>query len=122
METKKIGSNGVGAADAFRTQQSDKVDAKNGAAKSAGLVQPASSETYDVNLSPRARELLDARKKATEIAKNSPDIRNERVAELKRRIQSGEYKVEPEKVADGLMHEAMRDEVATRMHEEATKR
>jgi anti-sigma28 factor (negative regulator of flagellin synthesis) len=36
------------------------------------------------------------------------------VQELKNRIQSGNYKIEPDKIADGMMREAVRDELAKR--------
>lgn len=68
--------------------------------------------SVDVNVSPRAREMAEAHKKAFEIAKATPDVREERVADLKKRIQSGNYKVEPDKVADGMMREAIMDQLA----------
>lgn len=119
MDTKRVGSGSVGATDAFRTAQVDRPasDTKTTPA-AAGLIDP----NVDVAVSPRARELAEARKKATEIAKATPDVRSERVDALRKKIQSGEYKVQPEKIADGMLQEAARDELSLMMHEEAKKR
>lgn len=67
---------------------------------------------FNVNLSPKAKEMAEARKKAMDIAKNTSDIREDKVADFKRRIASGEYKPEAENIADGMMREAIRDELA----------
>ncbi len=69
-------------------------------AKSTGI-------DYDVNLSPQAKQMAEARAKAFDIAKNTPEVREEKVAELKKRIQSGNYQVDSTKVADGMMREAI---------------
>ncbi len=67
---------------------------------------------FNVSLSPKAKEIAEARKKAVEIAKATPDIREDRVADLKKRIESGEYKADAGNIADGMMREAIRDELA----------
>jgi negative regulator of flagellin synthesis FlgM len=51
--------------------------------------------------------MADARAKALQIARNTPEVREDRVAELKRQVQNATYKVDPEKVADGIMREAL---------------
>jgi negative regulator of flagellin synthesis FlgM len=66
----------------------------------------------DVNLSPEAREKAKAYKKALDIARNTPDVREERVAEIRKRIQDGTYQVDSGKIADGMLMEAIRDKVA----------
>ncbi len=76
-----------------------------GQAAADGLAAPSVS----VDLSDRARDAVEARKKAFEIAKATPDIREDRVAELKRRIQEGSYQVDSEKVADGMIRETLFD-------------
>lgn len=67
---------------------------------------------FNVNLSPKAKEMHEARKKAVEIARNTPDIREDKVADFKRRIDSGEYKADAGNIADGMMREAIRDEIS----------
>lgn len=44
---------------------------------------------------------------AAELARTAPDIRTERVADLKSAINSGQYQVEGEKVAEKVIREAL---------------
>ena len=73
-----------------------------------------SSNNVNVNLSSEALERAEAHRKAQDIALNTSPIREDRVQELKNRIQSGNYKIEADKIADGIMREAVRDELAKR--------
>ncbi len=67
---------------------------------------------FNVNISAKSKEMAEARMKALEIARNTPDIREDKVADLKRRIESGEYKADAGNIADGMMREAIRDELS----------
>ena len=53
-----------------------------------------------IALSQRAEEVRAARAALAA----APDIRHERVAELKAQIESGEYKVDPHKVAERMLN------------------
>ncbi len=65
-----------------------------------------------VAVSHQARQLADAHKKAFEIAKATPDVREERIAALKRQIEAGTYKPDPGKIADGIAREALLEYLA----------
>jgi negative regulator of flagellin synthesis FlgM len=67
-----------------------------------------SKEAASVSISPRAKELSLA--KAAVDA--TPDIREDKVAEFKKKIASGEYKPDPAKIADGIAREAIKDELS----------
>lgn len=67
---------------------------------------------FSVELSDKAKEIAESRMKAMEIARKTPDIREDRVADLKARIESGQYKPDAGQIADGMMREAIRDELA----------
>ncbi len=67
---------------------------------------------FNVSFSDKAREIAEARAKALEIARNAPDVREDLVADFKKRIASGEYKASAENIADGILREAIRDELA----------
>lgn len=69
---------------------------------------PTIKDAANVQISPRAKEMSLARK----IAEETPDVREDKVQKLKAQIASGEYKLDPGKIADGVLHEAMRDEIA----------
>jgi len=69
-------------------------------------VAPASAEgasESSADISPRAHEFA----RAKELAAGAPDVREAKIAELKRRIASKEYNVKPESVADRMVHEHM---------------
>lgn len=63
-----------------------------------------SSIAARAEISPRAKEMAMAK----QVASQAPDVREEKIAELKRRIASGEYNVKPEDVADKLVDEHIR--------------
>lgn len=74
------------------------------AVEGAGLgaveaTRPAAG-TDQVALSQRAEEVKAARAALAA----TPEIRHERVAELKAQIESGEYKVDPHKVAERMLN------------------
>jgi flagellar biosynthesis anti-sigma factor FlgM len=110
MDSNKIGPNvstGLANTGGISKTKAVKQDAD------AKKVKERSAEVdYNVNLSGQAKEMADARLKAMEIARNTPDIREDRVAELKAKIQSGEYKVSSEDIADGMLREAIKDELS----------
>ncbi len=58
-------------------------------------------EGGDANISNRAKEFA----KAKEVATAAPDIREKKIAELKKRIAEGKYKVDHEAVAERLVEE-----------------
>jgi negative regulator of flagellin synthesis FlgM len=71
--------------------------------------QPAAQQAAaNVQISPRARELNMAR----QIVDSTPDVREDKVAKFKSMIERGEYKPDAGKIADGILAEAMRDEVS----------
>lgn len=58
------------------------------------------------SLAPARSEISDKAKefaKARSVAMSAPDVREERIAELKKRIASGEYSIDSDKVADKMI-------------------
>ncbi len=99
-------------AEQIASRKLHKTEAKDGnAAAKSGAVQ---ADTYDVKLSEAGKKRAEALKTAFEAAKNSPDVREDLVAKYKALIASGEYKPEAGDIADGLMREAVREELAGR--------
>lgn len=66
-----------------------------------------------VKISPDAKERAEAQQKALKIARDTPDVREDRVAELKKQIQAGTYQIDSGKIADGMLREAIKDHLAT---------
>jgi negative regulator of flagellin synthesis FlgM len=50
--------------------------------------------------------------KAAAIARNTPDVREDRVTALKAQIDAGTYQVDSGKIADGMLREAIKDHIA----------
>lgn len=100
-----VGQNPAGEAKKADSVQATRV-ATNAYAKSAqsAAAQPAAN----VQISPRARELNMAR----QIVDATPDVREDKIAKFKGMIERGEYKPDASKIADGILAEAIRDELS----------
>jgi flagellar biosynthesis anti-sigma factor FlgM len=66
----------------------------------------------NVDISADAKDRAAAQAKALQIARNTPDVREDRVASLKAQIDAGTYKVDAGKVADGMMREAIKEHLS----------
>jgi len=75
---------------------------KNEADKPTGA---ASAVTEKVNLSTRAKEIQQIR----QILDQTPDVREDKVLELKRLIDSGNYRINPEEIAEKMAGESLID-------------
>lgn len=65
--------------------------------------EPAAASTTTsgakAEISSKAKEFA----RAKEVASNAPDVREEKVAELRRKIASGQYKTDAEAIADRMV-------------------
>jgi negative regulator of flagellin synthesis FlgM len=59
-----------------------------------------------VSLSPQARELLNAQRALAAI----PDVRAEKVEEIKTRIADGSYRIDSEQIAGKMIRESLPDD------------
>jgi len=78
------------------TTKPDRARQAEEAAKTRGIPSHPGAE-----ISERAKDFA----KAHAVASAAPDVREDRIAELKKRIASGEYKVDSEKVAEKMIGE-----------------
>ena len=81
--------------------------AKANDAKKADKAAPQAVDTSgsaNIEVSDRAREMSQA----NDIASSTPDIREAKIAELKRRIAAKQYNVKPEDVADKMVDEHLK--------------
>jgi negative regulator of flagellin synthesis FlgM len=80
------------------------------AAKAKANASPASPTPSDssgavkADLSARGKEMASAKR----VADQAPDVREEKIAELKRRIAAGRYEVNPDKIADKMVDDHMK--------------
>ncbi|MGE0615859.1 MAG: flagellar biosynthesis anti-sigma factor FlgM [Bacteriovoracia bacterium] len=78
-------------------------------AKSASSAEKLTSSKIDsgsaqTEISSRAKEMALAK----EVASNAADVREDKIAELKRRIANKEYNVKPEAIADRMVDEHLK--------------
>ena len=95
QSNEAAGAKKTGKANAAATNAAE---SKSGDAKAS---VGASADSVKADISSRGKEFA----RAKEVAANAPDVREEKVAELKRRIAEGKYKVDANAVADKLVNE-----------------
>lgn len=95
--------NNLNPLDPYNQARLDKADQASGKATARNATTNASAgETGDrVSLSPEA--LL--RTEAFSAAMNAPEVRAEKVAEIKARVNAGEYEIDSRAIASGLLTE-----------------
>ena len=96
------------------TLGNERVGKKSGGVDEAGhKSQKVSGNSYDVDLSTQSKAMRSQHKKAYDIAKATPGVREQKIAELKAKIKNGTYQIDSGKIADGILKEAIRDHLAT---------
>ena len=68
-----------------------------------------------VQISARAREIMEAQ----QAAKAIPDVRENKVAEVKSKIETGTYRVDGHKIAVNMINESLENEVASKIKTKA---
>ncbi|MEZ4741294.1 MAG: flagellar biosynthesis anti-sigma factor FlgM [Bdellovibrionota bacterium] len=110
--TNQVVSLPNGVTDSNKLGSSDKADVSS-KAENLENHSAKNQDGYKVAVSARAQETKALHKKAFDIAKNTPPVRAERVAELKAQIQDGTYKIDSGKIADGMLREAIKEKLST---------
>ena len=112
MRVNQPGSSNVqnselSGAQAKKTNKTGEADA----AESAKKARPADTSATSLlggsaktEISGKARELA----KAKDVASAAPDVREDKIAELKRRIAAGAYQVDADAVADRMVDDHLR--------------
>lgn len=100
-----VGQNTTG-----ETKKAEGAQATKSVANAYSKAAQASAQqaAANVQISPRARELNLAR----QVVESTPDVREDKVAKFKSMIERGEYKPDAGKIADGILSEAIRDELS----------
>ncbi|MDS1029505.1 flagellar biosynthesis anti-sigma factor FlgM [Bacillota bacterium LX-D] len=76
-----------------------KINALNAYQKSGSPRKSENIQQDSVELSAQAKEIAELQKKAGQL----PEVRQERVADLKQKIAQGQYQIPAEKLADKLL-------------------
>ena len=93
----------VQSGEASAARKTDKTQ-ESSSAKKASATPVAVEGSARTDISAKAREFA----KAQEVAASAPDVREEKIAELKRRIQSGSYSVDPNAIADRMVNDHLK--------------
>lgn len=108
--TSPLGVPAAGAGDSKKAERAaGPAAAKTAAAAYAKApAAPTASEAANVQISQRAREMNQMRK----IVDETPDVREDKIAHFKDLIAKGQYKADAGKIADGLLNEAIKEELS----------
>ncbi len=95
MRINQTGSQSVQSSETTATRKS------KGPTKSSeeNSVSGATTGGARADISSKARDMATAKAVAT----SAPDVREDRIAELRRRIDAGQYNVDPDAVAERMM-------------------
>lgn len=99
MRVNQTGTNPAQSAEVSGARKTDRSQEAQ-AAKKKGAPQ-ADGTAATANISSRAKDAA----KAKAVASDAPDVREEKIAELRKRIASGSYQVDAGAVADRLVDE-----------------
>ena len=88
--------------------QQQQASEKASQGREARQVSGVGAQEERVTLSDQARDIQQARQALSEL----PEVREEKVAELKARIDNGSYRVDGDKVAEKMIGESLLDILA----------
>ena len=105
MKVGSYGNQAVQSGEAGATKKAERSqDASQSAPVKKAQEAAVGEKAAKADISSRAREFS----RAKEVAAATPDVREEKVAELKRRIQSGNYSIDANAVADRMVNEHLK--------------
>ena len=94
-----ININNLGNNNQVKNKVEQQAQVKQQATQTSVNVEQAKTVRQDsVSITPQAKQLSELQKKAND----APTINQKKVEELKKAIMSGEYKVDPEKLASSI--------------------
>ncbi|MEK7691847.1 MAG: flagellar biosynthesis anti-sigma factor FlgM [Bdellovibrionota bacterium] len=99
MRVGQSGNNQVQGSETGQARRTEKSSQATTESARDGTKVSTENGDVDAKISARARDLS----KAKSAAAGAPDVREEKIAELKRRIAEGRYKVDSAAVADKMV-------------------
>lgn len=101
----KVNPSTTHSAQSSETSSSKKASRSSAASESASANRSSKlSDSYKAELSDRAREMS----RAKEVANSAPDVREDRVAALKRKIADGSYRVDADAIAEKMFDDHLK--------------
>jgi negative regulator of flagellin synthesis FlgM len=100
MRVSQTTSNQIQNAEATSSKGVDRASqAKNAKKADKSQASTESTDSANTSISSKAKDFA----KAKAVASHAPDVREEKIAELKKRIAAGKYKIDDDAVADKLV-------------------
>ena len=119
MTVKNISKQSVAPTDVGRTNEAQTSAKLARAAESqvgstkVGATAADSPSGVGVSVSEGARNRVSEQKRAKELAMNAPEVREDRVNAIKSKINAGTYQIDSEKIANGMMREAVMEHLTS---------
>lgn len=107
MRVSQPGNRPVQNSEVSSTRQTAQAAAAKKNEKTKEGSAPVATDGATATISARAREMAQAK----DVASSTPDIREEKIAELKRRIAAGQYKINPEAIADRMVDDHLKTNI-----------
>jgi negative regulator of flagellin synthesis FlgM len=101
MRVNNTGSSPIQGADVRSTKGTGRAGADKRADRSEGAGAANTADGVKSDISTRGRELA----RAKEIAAETPDVREDKIADIKARLADGKYKVSADDIADKMVSE-----------------
>ncbi len=104
MRVNQSGNNSVQGADVAGARQTGKAAAAQDSKKSGKSGESAPNDSVKADLSAKGKEFA----KAKSVAADTSDVREDKIAELKRRIAAGKYEVNADAIADKMVDDHLK--------------
>jgi|APCry1669190691_1035309.scaffolds.fasta_scaffold01221_4 negative regulator of flagellin synthesis FlgM len=104
MKVQQNPSSQVSSTETSSTKQASRTSDAKRVEKGSVKTEETSDKKGNVEISSRAKELAQAK----ELASSAPDVRVDRVAQLKKQIAEGNYHVSSEDIADRMVEDHLR--------------
>lgn len=105
MRVNQTSNNQVQGAETKRTGKAGQSQDGKGTGKTGGSALASDPSAVKPDISARGKDIATA----SSVARAAPDTREDKIAELKKRIAEGSYKVDAGAVADRMVNEHLAD-------------
>lgn len=104
MRVNQSGNNPVQKSEVSGAKRSNQAASTQESQKAARAYQGGAADGAKAEISAKGKEFA----KAKAVASETPDVREEKIAELKRRIAAGTYKVDAEAISERMVDDHLK--------------
>ena len=107
MKVNPSANSAVQSTETSRAKSTNKASDTKDTDRTRATDSVSSDGDSQTTISSKAKEFA----KAQSVAQAAPDVREDRIAALKKRIAEGRYNVDPDKIADRMVNEHLSDSI-----------